>query len=103
MDPRLNEFFNFVYTTILQSKRSIEEQHDLNFLQLINEKIESIESMLSVIINNYEDESESFSHITSIISSVQKVKGELINRINSLNDTGINQNNFVVKNLTGGK
>ena len=55
MDPRLNEFFNFVYTTILQSKRSIEEQHDLNFLQLINEKIESIESMLSVIINNYED------------------------------------------------
>ena len=52
----------------LSSKRSIEEEHDLNFLQLINEKIESIESMLSVIINNYEDESESFSHITSVIS-----------------------------------
>ena len=34
--------------------------------------------MLSIIINNYENESESFSHITSIILSAQKVKFELM-------------------------
>ena len=70
MDSRLNEFFNFVYTTILQSERSI-EGYDLNYLQLLDEKVESIESTLSIIINSYEDKSEKFSHITSILELIK--------------------------------